>query len=127
MLKTGKTPLDLPQASPENLTASSAGEYAIRGWSFYAVKEYQKAEADLRESLRLDPDDLDTHYALGLVLKASGQKTPAVETFRKVVELTSYQSNPIRARMVRRLAVGQIHDIETGEWNLEKETWQTKR
>ena len=127
MFKPGKAPLDPPQASPQGLTASSAGEYAIRGWSFYAAKEYQKAEADLRESLRLDPDDLDVHYALGLVLKAAGQKTPAVETFRKVVELTSYLSDPIRARMVRRLALGQIHDIESGEWNLEKETWQTKR
>jgi tetratricopeptide (TPR) repeat protein len=108
------------------MTASSAGEYALRGWEYYAAKDYQKAEADLRESLRLDPDDLDVNYALGLALKASGQNIPAVEAFRKVAELASYQADPVRSRMVRRLALGQIHDIETGEWNLEKETWHIK-
>ncbi len=127
MLKPGKPPLERSLGGPESLPASSAGEYAVRGWAFYASKDHQKAEADLRESLRLDPNDLDTHYALGLVLKASDQKIPAVEAFRKVVELASYQADPVRARMVRRLALGHIHDIETGEWNLEKETWQTKR
>jgi tetratricopeptide (TPR) repeat protein len=127
MLKPGKPLLDQPHVGPESMTASSAGEYAIRGWEYYVAKEYQKAETDLRESLRLDPDELDTNYALGLTLKSSGQKIPAAEAFRKVAELASYQADPVRARMVRRLALGQIHDIETGEWNLEKETWHIKR
>ncbi len=127
MLKRGKPTRDPAVTRPEDLPANSADECAVRGWAYYATKDYPKAEIDLREALRLNPDDVDTAYALGLVLKASGQKGPAIEIFRQVAELTGYLDDQVRGRMVRRLALGHIHEIESGEWNLEKETWQIKR
>ncbi len=127
MFKRGQPANHQPVIQPDSLPAASAGEYAIRGWAYYAGGNYPKAENDLREALRLEPDDVDTTYALGLVLKAAGQGPQAVEVFRQTATLAEYMEDRVRSRMVRRLALGQIHEIESGEWNLEKETWQTKR
>jgi len=127
MLKRGRPSALQAVDQPEALPATTAAEYAIRGWSFYAAGNYPKAEDDLREALCLEPDNVDTTYALGLVLKAAGQNTQAVETFRQAAALAEYMDDKVRGRMVRRLAHGHIHEIESGQWNLEKETWQTKR
>jgi len=94
------------------------------GWQAYAQHDLAKAESSFQEALRLDPDCIDAIFGLGLTLKAAGQKEAAVGWFRKAAEVAEYIENRVRGRMIHRLAVGHIHDIETGDWNLEKETWQ---
>ena len=126
MFKKARPDANIVYQSPDLLTAQTAEEFRDRGWLFYAQKDYDKAEADFNDALRLDPDDLDAIYALGLTLKASGQASSAVEWFKKAAETSEYLENRVRGRMLRRLALGHIHEIQTGDWNLEKETWHVQ-
>jgi tetratricopeptide (TPR) repeat protein len=116
-----------PEIPPDKLPAQTGDEYLTRGWAFYGIKNYTRAETDLREALVLDQDNPDAYFALGLTLKASGQKNTAIEAFRQAASLTQYLSDTVRGRMVRRLAIGHIHTLESGDWNLEKETWSIKK
>jgi Flp pilus assembly protein TadD len=113
--------------SPAQLSPQTADEYCQRGWAFYAAGDYPHAEAEIRAALRLDQNNMETYYALGMTLKNTGDKNGALAAFQQVVTLAPYLSETVRGRMVRRLALGHIHKIETGDWNLEKEIWQSKK
>ena len=126
MFKKSKKEATVAAQDPDLMTPQTPEEYANRGWIFYARQNYNKAQSDFEEAIRLDPDLLDAIYALGLTYKGCGQSMKAVECFKKAAEASEYLDNHERGRMVRRLAHGHIHEIETGDWNLEKETWQKK-
>lgn len=111
------------QVDPTQLNPQTPAELTNRGWLYYARKDYEKAEADLRRALETNPDDVEILYPLALTLKAAGSSQGAVEVFRKVVDQAGTILNPVRANMVRRIAIGHIHEIETGDWNLEEEIW----
>jgi tetratricopeptide (TPR) repeat protein len=111
------------QVDPSQLNPQTPAELTNRGWLYYARKEYGRAEADLRRALESNPDEVETLYPLGLTLKAAGSSKEAVEVFHKVVDLAGTIPNPVRANMVRRIAIGHINEIETGNWNLEEEIW----
>ncbi len=111
------------QIDPTQLTPQTPAEFTNRGWLFYARKEYQQAETDLRQALETNPDDVEILFPLGLTLKAAGSSKEAVEIFQKVVDRAGTILNPVRANMIRRIAIGHIHEIETGNWNLEEEIW----
>jgi tetratricopeptide (TPR) repeat protein len=106
-------------------TPSTAGEYARRGMAFYARKQPEAAEADLKNAILLDKADIDSFYGLGMVLKAMDRKDEAVEVFQQVLNLieTNIGTNKTRNDMLRRLALGHINQITKGDWNLEKEIW----
>jgi tetratricopeptide (TPR) repeat protein len=113
--------------TPAQLPATTAEEIYQRGWAYYAVGDYPHAETDLREALHQDQNNMDAYYALGMTLKITGDKTGALAAFQQVAALSQLHSDSVRGRMVRRLALGHIHEIETGDWNLEKEIWQFKK
>lgn len=91
------------------------------GWRNYSKKAYDQAEADFKKALELDPDNVDTLYALGMTYQAAGRKQEAIQTFEKVLQLLERlkEENPVRALMLTRLAHGHINRMKTGEWKLE--------
>ncbi len=126
MSRKGPATAEPPQPESMMIDPKTASDYEDRGWLLYAQGEYGRAVEDLKESIRLDPDKVDAIYALGLALKAGGDGKAAIEWFKKAATAAEYLENRARGRMIRRLAIGHIHEIETGDWNLEKETWQKK-
>jgi tetratricopeptide (TPR) repeat protein len=100
--------------------------YLRRGYAFYGIGQYEKANEDLRQAFDLDSTSVDGVYGLGMSLKALGKKEEAVVAFTKAIELIDREiiSDKSRARILRRLALGHINEIKTGDWNLEAEIWQ---
>ncbi len=115
------------EVDPEGLAEPSTGpEYIERGMVFYARGRYEEAEKDLKAAIRLDPKSIDAYYSLGMVLKAQQKSDEAVNTFQYAIDLlkaSAGDANP-RIEMLRRLALGHIHEITQGDWNLEKEIWR---
>jgi len=111
-------------ATLRNLT--SGDEYLKRGVAYYARKQYENAEKDLRTALAMDADAVEVNYCLGMVLKAESKSEEAIQCFEKVLDLLSQSrmKNYDRQAMLRRLAKGHINFIKTGDWDLEKEIWQ---
>ena len=107
-----------------NLT--TADEFLKRGMAYYARKQYENAEKDLRTAISLNEELIDAYYSLGMVLKAAFQEDEAVQAFEKVLDLlnSGLVKNSDQLAMLRRLAKGHINEIKTGDWNLEKEIWQ---
>jgi tetratricopeptide (TPR) repeat protein len=111
-------------ATLRNLT--SGDEYLKRGVAYYARKQYENAEKDLRTALAMDANPVEVNYCLGMVLKAESKSDEAIQCFEKVLDLLSQSrmKNYDRQAMLRRLAKGHINFIKTGDWDLEKEIWQ---
>lgn len=114
-----KTAADEPQSgdAPQN-----EEEYVQSGWNHYTKKEYYRAEADFKKALEISPDNVDTLYALGMALQASGRQPEAIQTFEKVIKMLEDpgDENFVRAHMLTRLALGHINRIKTGDWKLER-------
>lgn len=111
-------------SEPESLNPQSPAEFSLRGWLFYAKKDYSRAIDDYNKSLELDPTNIDTLYALGLAYKAQGDATKSVQIFSRLIPLLDTVDDKMRASLLRRLANGHINQVKTGEWDLEKQTWQ---
>jgi tetratricopeptide (TPR) repeat protein len=111
-------------SDPAAMSAKTAADYASRGWLFYSNQKYEKAVDDFRHVLEEDRNEIDTWYGLGLSLKAAGASIDAVDAFGKVLELIGSLEDKQRANILGRLAKGQINQIKTGDWNLEKEVWK---
>ena len=111
---------------PESLHPNTTIEYISRAWLYYAKHNYAQSIDDFHKALDSDSDNVDTLFGLALALKADGKKEKAVDTFEKTLTLIDILEDRIRARMLRRLTIGHINQIKTGDWNLEKEIWQTK-
>jgi tetratricopeptide (TPR) repeat protein len=120
-----KSASELPD--PKSINASTAGDYAGRAWVYYSAGNYQEAVIDFCQALNLEPENPDTVYGLALALKSSGKTEQAIASFKKVIKIIESSSDHIRAQMLKRLAIGHINRMKTGDWNLEKEMWQTKR
>jgi tetratricopeptide (TPR) repeat protein len=101
-------------------------EFQRRGMAYYARELYNAAEDDLKKAVLLDESNVDAYYSLGMVLKALSRKDEAVEAFTQVINLVGVKTdfNKTKNDMLRRLALGHINQINTGDWNLEKEIWQ---
>ena len=96
-----------------------------RGWVFHSRGEQEKAESDFRRAISYSPESVNANYALGLVLKAQGQKEEAVELFKKSMELIKGGKieGHSQSEMMRRLTLAHINELTTGDWNLEDEIW----
>ena len=102
--------------------------YMRRGWAYHSRDLEDKAEADFRRALNLDPESVDANYVLGLVLKAKGEINEAVQQFEKTVQLleAGKLDNKSRTEMLRRLSLGHINELKSGDWDLEREVWRRK-
>jgi tetratricopeptide (TPR) repeat protein len=122
IFKVKSVPVD-----PTTMTApTSAQDYFQRGMAYYARKSFPEAEQDLRQAITLDPQGIEGHYRLGMVLKALDKKEAGIQEFKTVIDLLDAQSelSPTRYQIMRRLALGHMNELAEGDWNLEKEIWQ---
>jgi tetratricopeptide (TPR) repeat protein len=122
IFKVKSVPVD-PTSMGEPTTAD---EFQKRGMAFYARKQFQAAENDLKKAISLDSKHTDSYYSLGMVLKAVDRKDEAIEVFKQVLDLisTSPEAHTAKTDMLRRLALGHINEMAHGDWDLEKEIWQ---
>jgi tetratricopeptide (TPR) repeat protein len=111
---------------PDSLNPQSDVEFFERGWLYYSHQKYEQAEADFRLILQKDGANVDAWYALGLALKALGSSQQAVDAFTQIDRFINQVEDRQRATIISRLSHGQINQIRTGSWNLEKEIWKSK-
>ena len=109
---------------PATLKVETSADYTKRGWMYFSRKQYDLATEDFRHVLTSEASNIDTWYALGLSLKVSGAPSKAVEAFEKVLGLLDQLEDKQRANILMRLTHGQINQMKTGDWNLEKEVWK---
>jgi tetratricopeptide (TPR) repeat protein len=122
IFKVKSIPID-PTSMVEPTTSA---DYQKRGMAFYARKQYDAAEEDLKKAITIDSNNLDAYYSLGMVQKALGHKEDAIGSFTNVLDIISGNSEPSSSKfdMLRRLAIGHKNEISQGDWNLEKEIWK---
>jgi hypothetical protein len=130
LLKRRKPAASQPQApdltDPTQMPEPhSAAEYLRRGYAFYGRSLFSEAIRDFKAATSLDSEMVDAVYALGLALKADDQDEESVQAFRQVLALLNAGAvaDRVRADMLRRLALGHMNEITSGDWNLEKEIW----
>ena len=111
---------------PESIHPGTSAEYVRRAWLYYGKNLYENSIDDFYKALDNDPENPDTVFGLGLAFKADGEKDKAIETFENALLLIDKMDDQVRARMLKRLTTGHINQLKTGDWNLEKELWQTK-
>lgn len=85
-----------------------------RAWRLHREGNNRTAIEEFEKILRTTPNDVDTHYGLGLALRADGQNAAAIESFTKAMELSqrAYDAS-------RQLSEAEGHhgsnDLETTE------------
>lgn len=114
-----------PIADPTTMRVDTPADYAKRGWLYFSRQNFDLASQDFRHILNLDANDIDAWYGLGLAQKSAKNTAKALEAFEKVLSLIVIIDDPQRASILSRLAKGQINQIKTGDWNLEKEVWKS--
>lgn len=99
--------------------------FMLRGWAHHARGSQNQAESDFRRAISYSPESVDANYALGLVMKSQGNKEGAVELFNKAMELIKQGKieSHSQSEMMRRLTLGHINELTTGDWNLEDQIW----
>jgi len=116
-----------PEQTTNSLQRKTYEDYYRDGWTLHgSKKDEDAAEENFRQAIALNPKSVDAYYGLGLVLKAQDRRQEAIPAFQKVVDLL--EANPIedriRSQMLRRLSIGQMNQMKTGDWDLEKEIWK---
>jgi tetratricopeptide (TPR) repeat protein len=111
---------------PDNLPLpQSAADYLRRGYAYYSRSHYPQAIDDFQAAISREPDMVDAVFALGMALKAANQGDEGTRAFQQVLALLNAGAvaDRIRADMLRRLAIGHINEIASGDWNLKQEIW----
>lgn len=123
MARAPKQPL-VTMPDPEKMDPQTMEDFLERGWLYYSLKKFDPAEADFDRVIQQEPANVEGWYGLGLTLKAMGKAQKAIEAFSRVTAEISGIDDRQRATIITRLAHGQINQIRTGNWNLEKEVWR---
>jgi tetratricopeptide (TPR) repeat protein len=64
-----------------------ARQHMMRGQELYQQKRYAESEAEIREALRLDPQNGDMRYSLAMVLEHKGDWDGAITEYREALRL----------------------------------------
>jgi tetratricopeptide (TPR) repeat protein len=102
-------------------------DYFRQGWNQHSTDNDERAaEGSFRKSISLDKNNVDAYFSLGLVQKAQGKSQEALDSFQTVLEKIEdgQIEDHVRAEMLRRLTLGHINMLKTGDWGLEEEIWQ---
>ncbi len=116
------------QASPEEVlqayraavtqNPSDALAQCNLGWGLHHAGMLEEAAVAFRRALDLDMNSLDAHYGLGLTYKKLGRAPEAKAEFERSMVLAGQAEDSNRGRMLKRLARGQINEMESGDWDL---------
>jgi len=111
-------PTELPEPSDYE-------SFLHRGWTYNVRGEQEQAESDFRRAISFSPESVDANFALGLNLKYQGKKDEAVEVFTRTMEILEggEAERDSKTEMMRRLTLGHINELTTGEWDLEDQIW----
>jgi len=116
--------------APSVSTPTDAGGRSVtpnahlhQGWALYAAGDARGASEVARSAAETAPGDPEAAYLLGMALKAAGDSRKAAVAFRTSASLAAEAGTSSRHAMLRRLAVGHANWLETGNWDLEPETW----
>jgi tetratricopeptide (TPR) repeat protein len=116
-----------PEQTSNSVPDKTYEDYYREGWSLHGIKKDEDAaEENFRQAIALNPKSVEAYYGLGLVLKAQDRRQEAIRAFRQVVDLLDADTveDRIRSQMLRRLSIGHINQMKTGDWDLEKEIWK---
>lgn len=122
-----KAELTVQQVEPEQLQPKTPAEFLHRAWLFYSRQKYSAALEDFKTVLSEEVGNFDAQFGLSLALKSSGNNQQALAAFEKTLGLIESIQERQRASIMMRLVRGHINQIKSGDWNLEKEIWQTDR
>jgi Tfp pilus assembly protein PilF len=102
------------EVDPDKLDATTMEEYLRRGLLFHARGDEEKAVADLRKVLSINPGSVDAHYNLGLILKEMGKMGEARDEFKAAVDKLAVleEEDSVRALMIGKLARWQLKHLE---------------
>lgn len=89
------------------------------GWALYSLDRTQEAIEALLEAQQRFPEDAETSYALGLTYKRAGQTGKALDAFENALRHIESSLSGVRADMLRKLAQGQINQLEHGSWDIQ--------
>ncbi len=109
-----------PAATPLPSPATPLDE----AWRAYGAGDLAQADQMVRRVLSQAPNDIEAAYLAGLVWRAQGNNQEAKGAFQIVVDQHVHLEDRTRGRMLRRLAVGHLNQIDRGLWDLEPETWE---
>lgn len=106
----------------------SVNDLIQKGWSHHANGEEEAAEESFRTAISADTTSIEALYGLAMTLKSQGRRRDSIQILGQVIDLIDRKqiSDPIRSNMLRRLTKAHIHQMESGDWDLEKEIWQRK-
>jgi len=102
-------------AAPTGETPSTADDFVARGWRNHMNGEHADSEANFRKALEINSQSVEAYYGLAMALKSQDQFQPALKAFEKVVGLVNadqMKENPVRASMLRNLAITQTAFIQ---------------
>lgn len=87
-------------------------------WEFYGRAHDQEALETLEAAAEKFPKDAEIQYAMGLVLKRLGKRERARSAFHLALEGIELMPRSTRADMLRRLATGQVNQLDHGSWDI---------
>lgn len=61
--------------------------FRLRGQGQAALGKFEEAVADIQASLNLEPDDYETHFALGAIMLQAEEYVPSLEALHKSIQL----------------------------------------
>ena len=123
----GKIPVvEVIKRHPGEMNPTNAVQYIDRGWAYLNEDQPDKAIDDLKHELDMEAENADAYYVMGLALKKLNKHEAAIEAFQHVMQLAEAYPDHSSKQMLKRLTNGQINQLQTGDWNLEKEIWQRK-
>lgn len=124
--KKGKEDEEAIEVAPDKFSEPTDYDgFMRRGWAFHTSGDQDRAESDFRRALSYSPGSVDANFALGLVFKSQGMEDEALESFNKTMELIKAGkiNEHAKSEMLRRLTLGHINELSTGDWNLEDQIW----
>ena len=81
------------------------------GWALFAAERYEEAQKIFSNATTRWPDEIEIHYALGLIFKELGDQSSARDSFQKA---GSGQGDSIRQRMFQSMADVQMGHLSRG-------------
>ncbi|MEE2912459.1 MAG: tetratricopeptide repeat protein [Planctomycetota bacterium] len=87
-----------------------AEQFADRALDMYERGRWAEAEVELRKALRIDPDQGDWHFNLGLTLERTGRDAEALSSFEQAFRLLSDATDPQLAAAAACLRLGRFED-----------------
>jgi tetratricopeptide (TPR) repeat protein len=127
--ETGTDLSKAPEGYPARFTADapdlasmepqSPEEFTRRGWIYYQLDDYEKAESDFRQALAGDPANPNILYPLGLVLNTMNRPEEALDVFKQAMAEIEKVDNMGKAFMLRHLIQTHIDHLQPGSSHLE--------